>query len=91
MYKLKGSVIHIGETQQITETFKKRDLVIFVDGQYPQEYIFEATQTRCELLDAVQLKQEVEVGFAIQGNGWTSKEGEKRWANTLVLLQVYAV
>jgi hypothetical protein len=72
------------ETQQIKDTFKKREFVITDNSsQYPQHIMFELTQDKCSLLDSYQLGQEVKVYFNLRGREWTDKEGKVRYFNSL--------
>lgn len=72
------------ETQQIKDTFKKREFVITDNSsQYPQHIMFELTQDKCSLLDSYQVGQEVKVYFNLRGREWTDKEGKVRYFNSL--------
>ena len=88
MLKEVGTVIHVGETVQVSEKFKKRDLVLRMDGMYPQEVKFEAKQDRCSLLDELRLHQEIEVNFALEGRRWEKEPGRPEWFNTLTIIGV---
>lgn len=91
--ELKGKVHFIGETTQVTDTFKKRELVIeYADNpQYPEFVKFEAGNDRCALMDAVKVGQEVEVHFNLKGREWTDKNGVKQYFNSLQLWKVAAL
>jgi ribosomal 30S subunit maturation factor RimM len=85
MYTLKGELKVISDSAQVSEKFKKREFVV-VDssGQYPQTIQFQATQERCDLLDAFKVGQNVEVSFFLRGREWTSpKDGLVRVFNSL--------
>lgn len=84
MYNLKGSVCRIGETQQLSDSFKKRTFVIKDNSdKYPQTIEFETTQDRTDLLNGLSVGQEVEVTFFLRGREWTGKDGSTRIFNTL--------
>jgi hypothetical protein len=85
MFKLQGKVHHIGETDQVTENFCKRELVILDDSNadYPQYIMFEAIQDKVDILDAFKANDEVEVSFNLRGREWTNDEGVTRYFNTL--------
>jgi len=84
MYTLKGELKVINDTQQITDTFKKREFVITdASGQYPQTILFQAIQDRCEMLDNFKVGDMVEVFFNIRGREWTNPEGEVKVFNSL--------
>tara|TARA_S200002703_G_scaffold3018_5_gene4482 strand:+ start:8963 stop:9481 length:519 start_codon:yes stop_codon:yes gene_type:complete len=70
---LKGKVCHIGETQTVSDKFKKREIVIDTPGEYPQKVAFEFTQDKCELLDKYKIGEEITVYFNIRGREWNGK------------------
>lgn len=88
--EIKGKVHEIGAVQQVTETFKKRDLVIEYaeNPQYPEFIKFEATQDKTAILDALKQGDEVEVSFNLRGRPWTNREGVTTYFNTLNVWRV---
>ena len=64
--------------------FQKRDLVITTEEQYPSDIIIQFTQSKCALLDTLQVGQTVKVHFNLQGREWTSPQGEVKYFNTVV-------
>ena len=71
------------DTQKITDTFSKRELVLQTEGNYPQLVKFELSQVRCDLLDSYNLGDILNVSFDIRGREWTSPTGDVRYFNTL--------
>jgi hypothetical protein len=88
--ELKGKVHFIGVETQVSDKFKKRELVVeFADNpQYPEYIKIEAVQDKCSLLDAIKLGNEVEVSFNLKGREWINKEGVKQYFNSLHLWKV---
>lgn len=84
-YTLKGKVKVVGEVQQISDSFKKREFVITDESdQYPQDILFQAVQDRTGLLDNVKVGDSVEVSFNLRGREWTSpKDGVVKYFNSL--------
>lgn len=64
--------------------FQKRDLVITTEEQYPSDIIIQFTQSKCALLDTLQVGQRVKVHFNLQGREWTSPQGEVKYFNTVL-------
>jgi hypothetical protein len=95
MNELSGIIKSVGETLQATATFKKRELVLeIVDGEYANVAVFEATQDRCDDLDAFQVGQLVNVGFYFSGNSkpWNDpKTGKDRYFNSLKIANIKMV
>jgi hypothetical protein len=88
--EVKGKVHEVSEIINVTDTFKKRELVVeFAENpQYPEFVKFEAIQDRCALLDPIKVGSEVEVFFNLKGRAWTDKMGKKQYFNTLQLWKV---
>ncbi|MEB0260451.1 MULTISPECIES: DUF3127 domain-containing protein [unclassified Mucilaginibacter] len=91
--EVKGKVYEVSATQQVTESLKKRELILeYVENpQYPEYLKFEAIQDRCNLLDNVKVGDDVEVFFNMKGRPWTDKTGKKTYFNSLQLWKVNAL
>lgn len=85
MYTLKGEIKAIGDTQQVSDSFKKRDFVVTdASGQYAQHIQLQMVQDRTDILDAYKVGQSVEVTFFLKGREWTNpKDNSVRYFNTL--------
>jgi hypothetical protein len=84
MFKLTGVAKVISPTVQVSEKFKKRDLVITdTSSTYPQDILFQLTQDKVDILDAFMEGQTLEVSFNLRGREWTSPQGEVKYFNTL--------
>jgi len=88
--EIRGKVHEIGAVQQVTDTFKKRDLIVqYAENPQFVEYIrFEATQDRTSLFDNLNVGDEVEVFFNLRGRPWTNKDGVTSYFNSLVAWRV---
>lgn len=88
--EIRGKVHEIGETQQVTDTFKKRDLIVaYAENPQFVEYIrFEATQDRTSIFDNLAVGDEVEVSFNLRGRPWVNREGITTYFNSLVAWRV---
>lgn len=88
--EIKAKVHEIGDVQQVTDTFKKRDLIVeYAENPQFVEYIrFEATQDRTSLFDNLNVGDEVEVSFNLRGRPWTNKDGITTYFNSLVAWRV---
>lgn len=88
--EIKGKVHEIGAVQNVTDTFKRRDLVIEYaeNPQYPEYIKFEALQDKVNLFDNLKVGQEVEVFFNLRGRPWTDKHGKTSYFNSLVIWRV---
>lgn len=91
--EIRGKVHEIGEVQQVTDTFKKRDLIVqYAENPQFVEYIrFEATQDRTAIFDGLSVGDEVDVSFNLRGRPWTNKDGVTSYFNSLVAWRVNKV
>ena len=73
--EIKGKVHEVSPTVQVTESLKKRELIVeYIENpQYPEYLKFEAIQDRCNLLDNVKVGDDIEVFFNLRGRPWTDK------------------
>ncbi|WP_129716907.1 DUF3127 domain-containing protein [Pedobacter sp. SYP-B3415] len=91
--EIKGKVHEVGATQQVSETFKKRDLIVEYaeNPSYPEYIRFEALQDKTALLDPLKAGDMVEVHFNLRGRPWTDKSGKTSYFNSLVVWRINAV
>lgn len=85
--EIKARVHEVGQIQNITDSFKKRDLIVEYYESNPQfvEYIkFEAMQDRVNIFDNLNPGDEVEVSFNLRGRPWTNAQGVTAYFNSLI-------
>jgi hypothetical protein len=66
-----------------TNGFRKREVVITTEEQYPQHIMVEFVQDKCELLDSFQVGQNVRIGINLRGREWENPEGEIKYFNSI--------
>lgn len=81
--ELSGSIKQIFEAKQITASFKKREVVITTEEQYPQHIIIEFTQDKTSDLDAYSVGDKVTININIRGREWTNPQGEVKYFNSI--------
>ena len=74
-FEIAGKLIVKGETQQVSDRFKKREFVIEKEEDrggmtFTDSIKFQLTQDRCDLLNDSNVNDEIKVGFNIKGNRW---------------------
>ena len=69
-----GSIKVIGEVQEISATFKKRELVVTTDEQYPQTISIEFVQDKTDLLNSFEVGQNVKVNINLRGREWENPQ-----------------
>lgn len=78
-----GRIKMIGNVQDVSPTFRKREVVVTTEEQYPQHIMIEFTQDKCELLNSFQIGEQVRVGINLRGREWVNPQGETRYFNTI--------
>jgi len=78
-----GKVKFVGVEQQVSPTFKKRELVVTTDGQYPEPILIEFIQDKCDLLNSIQVGQDIKVGINLGGREWVNPQGETKYFNSV--------
>jgi hypothetical protein len=77
---ISGSIKLVGKTQQVSDKFSKRELVVTEpSGQRPQHIPIEFTQDRTALLDGFKPGDEVTVICYVNGREWTGKDGVTKY------------
>lgn len=81
--EITGRIKVINQEQQINPTFKKREMVVTTEEQYPQHILIEFIQDKVNLLDQFNLNDLVKVSINIRGREWTNPQGETRYFNSI--------
>lgn len=84
-YKMEvvGKVKVVNPEIQVSASFKKRELVVTTDEQYPQHILINFTQDKCDLLSAYKPGEDVKVSINLRGREWTNPQGETRYFNDI--------
>ena len=88
--EIKGQVYKVGTTQQVTDKFKKREVILITEAtsQYPQHIKVQFSQDKCDLADTLQPNQEVTFQCNLRGKLYTDKNGNE---NAITNLEVWKV
>ena len=78
-----GKIKVINPTQNVSATFKKRELVVSTNEQYVQHILIEFAQDKCDILDNYQVGQNVKVGINLRGREWVNPQGETKYFNQI--------
>lgn len=78
-----GKIKAVHAEQQVSSAFKKRELVVTTDEQFPQHILIEFTQDKCDLLNSYKVGQSVKVGINLRGREWVNPQGETRYFNSI--------
>jgi hypothetical protein len=78
-----GKVKVLGSVIQVTDSYKKRDLVVTTDEQYPQHISVEFAQDKSDLLNDISVGDQVKVFINLGGREWTDPKGEVKYFNSI--------
>jgi hypothetical protein len=78
-----GKVKVVGAEQQVSPTFRKRELVVTTDEQYPQSIMIEFVQDKSDLLNNVAVGENVKVSINLGGREWVNPQGETKYFNSI--------
>lgn len=78
-----GRVKVINPEQQVSASFKKREVVVTTEEQYPQHIMIEFTQDKCDLLNNFQAGEPVKVSINLRGREWVNPQGETKYFNSI--------
>ncbi len=79
-----GKIKKIDETKTFGNNgFRKREVVITTDEQYPQMLMIEFVQDKCDLLNSFKVGEEIKVSINLRGREWINPEGEAKYFNSI--------
>jgi len=82
--EVQGKIKMIGETQTFgSNGFRKRELVVTTEEQYPQHILVEFVQDKTDLLNNYQVGQAVKVNINLRGREWVNPQGETKYFNSV--------
>tara|TARA_B100001287_G_scaffold115233_2_gene96908 strand:- start:2860 stop:3237 length:378 start_codon:yes stop_codon:yes gene_type:complete len=82
--EVSGLIKFIGEVKEISATFKKRELVIKTDEQYPQTILIEFVQDKTDLLNKCKVGQSIKVNINLRGREWENPQTKEiKYFNTI--------
>jgi single-strand DNA-binding protein len=77
--ELTGTIKKLFDVQQVSPTFRKREVVIETDENYPQVVMCEFTQDRADIPSRYREGDKVTVSINIRGREWTNRDGETKY------------
>jgi len=82
--EVQGKIKLLGEIKTYGDNgFRKREVVITTQEQYPQHLLIEFIQDRCELLDSFNVGENVKISINLRGREWENPEGEIKYFNSI--------
>ncbi|MDH3323317.1 MAG: DUF3127 domain-containing protein, partial [Flavobacteriaceae bacterium] len=82
--EVQGRIKMIGETQTFGGNgFRKREVVVTTDEQYPQHIMVEFVQDKTDLLNNYKEGQQVKISINLRGREWVNPQGETKYFNSI--------
>lgn len=82
--ELQGRLKHIDDTKAFgANGFRKREIVVTSEEQYPQHILVEFTQDKCDLLNSYKVGENVKVYLNLRGREWVNPQGETKYFNSI--------
>ena len=78
-----GKVRVVNAEQQVSASFKKRELVVATEEQYPQYISINFVQDKCDLLNDLNVGDAVKVSINLRGREWVDAQGEIKYFNDI--------
>ena len=90
--EVEGKIKLINEAQTFgTSGFRKRELVVTTNEQYPQMIMIEFVQDKCDILDKYKVGQNVKVAINLRGREWINPEGVAKYFNSIQGWRIEAI
>lgn len=82
--EVEGKIKKIEETKEYGNNgFRKREVIITTEEQYPQPIAIEFVQDKTDLLNNYSVGQNVKVSINLRGREWTNPQGEVKYFNSI--------
>jgi len=82
--EVEGKIKVLGETKEYGKNgFRKREVVVTTEEQYPQFLNIEFIQDKTEVLDKFNVGDKVKIGINLKGREWVSPQGETKYFNSI--------
>lgn len=87
-YEIEGRLHYVGPVVNVSETFKKRDVIVVQEGQYPNYVKLQAGKDKTVIFDHAQPGDRVKIAFYLNGKLTNDKEGRETVWNNLNIQEV---
>ncbi|MEH6658880.1 DUF3127 domain-containing protein [Leeuwenhoekiella marinoflava] len=82
--EVQGKIKLVGETQTFgSNGFRKREVVVITEEQYPQTIMVEFVQDKTDLLNNFNVGQNVKISINLRGREWVNPQGETKYFNSI--------
>jgi hypothetical protein len=71
--EIKGTIKVLTPIIEVSEKFKKREIVVTTNETYPQDISVQFSQAKCDLLNGYLIGQDVNISYNLRGNEYNGK------------------
>ena len=79
-----GTIKKIGELENGKNDFKKSQVILVTDEQYPQPMAIDFLQEKSDLPEVYQEGDKIKISVNHRGREWTSPTGDIKYFNSIV-------
>jgi len=81
--ELTGTVKKIFDIQTFNSGFRKQELILLTQEQYPQPISIEFLSEKIDLLNSISEGDQIKVGINIRGREWQTPDGQVKYFNSI--------
>ncbi|MCO6563892.1 MAG: DUF3127 domain-containing protein [Apibacter sp.] len=81
--EIAGRIKLISDIQTFDSGFRKREVVITTEEQYPQHILIELLGDRVDIINSFNVGEDVRVSINIRGREWVNPQGETKYFNSI--------
>jgi len=81
--ELQGKIKFIGAENQVSASFRKKELVVSTEEEFVQFISINFVQDKCDLLNSYKVGDNVKVSINLRGREWVNPQGETKYFNDI--------
>ncbi len=81
--QITGKIKKVFDEQTFSSGFRKKELVVVTQEQYPQQILIEFVQDKVDLLSGLNDGDDVTVSINVKGREWVNAEGVSKYFNSI--------
>ncbi|WP_110486204.1 DUF3127 domain-containing protein [Candidatus Karelsulcia muelleri] len=76
-----GILKKIFDIKHFKNGFKKREILVLTEEQYPQNLLIEFLQSKVKLIENFSIEDRIKIFINLKGREWITPTGEKKYFN----------
>lgn len=78
-----GKIKLISDIQTFDSGFRKREVVVTTEEQYPQHILVELLGDRVDIINPFSIGEDVRISINLRGREWVNPQGETKYFNSI--------